>query len=152
MRTHETNPWRRLRDLGSAWTLVWSDDLDDETYGFTDHDAKTITLREGMSFEERRSTIAHEVHHVYRGPVPTHKTLAEELLVDRCAARLLLPSMKDVADCLMWASGDYDEASVELWVDPLLLEVRLSSLHGRERTYLNRRLADIHVRGSHDLA
>jgi hypothetical protein len=151
MRTHEINPWRRLRELGSTWTLKWSDDLDDDAYGFTDHAKKTITLRNGMSFEERRSTIAHEVHHVYRGPVPEHRVMAEELLVDRCAARLLLPSMKDVADCLMWAHADYEQASAELWVDPLLLEVRLSALHGRERSYLERRLADIHI-GAHHLS
>jgi hypothetical protein len=145
MRTHEENPWRRLRALGTAWKLKWSGDMEAGEYGYTDHGTQTIVLREGMSFEERRSTIAHEVHHAYRGPVPDHKTMAEELLVDRCAARLLLPSMKDVADCLAWAGGDYDDAATELWVDTWLLEVRLSALHARERNYMERRYGDIYV-------
>lgn len=145
MRTHGENPWRRLRALGDEWTLVWSDDLPEDTYGHTNHDTRIITLRTGMSFEERRCTIAHEVHHVYRGPVPSHRVMAEELAVDRCAARLLLPSMRDVADCLVWARGDYEQVAADLWVDPLLLEVRLSSLRARERAYLERRLSDVIV-------
>lgn len=145
MRTHAVNPWRLLRALGTSWTLHWANDLGEGTYGVTDHWASTITLRHGMSFEERRSTIAHEIHHAYRGPVESHRTLVEELEVDRCAALLLLPSVRDIADCLIWAHGDYDVASRELWVDPLLLEVRLSGLCGGERAYFDSRLADVIV-------
>lgn len=144
MRTHEENPWRRFGKC-PEWELKVSADMDPGEYGYTDHSTKTVVIRAGMSFEERRSTIAHEIHHIYRGPVPDHKTLAEELLVDRCAARLLLPSMMDIADCLAWARGNLDEAAAELWVDPWMLEVRLSALHGRERSYMTKRQGDIWV-------
>lgn len=145
MRTHGENPWRRMRALGEGWRLSWSSDLPEDMYGYTDHEAQIITLAEGMSFEERRCTVLHEVLHAHRGPVAEHRVMAEELAVDRAAARLLLPSMKDVADCLVWAHGDYEAASSELWVDPLFLEVRLSSLWVREHEYLTRRLGDVIV-------
>lgn len=148
MKTHGENPWRRLRALGDEWELAWSSDLPDDVYGYTDHARRVITLREGMSFEERRCTIAHEVHHARRGPVAAGDTLAEELLVDRYTAHQLLPSLRDVADALMWAHGDYEVAAVELWVDPLVLEVRMSSLDSPEREYMEARLAQI-VLGDH---
>lgn len=100
-------------------------------------------MREGMSFEERRCTITHEVEHVLRGPASTCSVIAEELLVDRSSARLLLPSMRDIADSLVYHRGDHDQAAKDLWVDPWMLEVRLSSLYGLERDYLRRRTDDI---------
>lgn len=141
--THRFNPWRRLRALGPSWKLRWSHDLPGDTYGDTNWGTRTITLAEGMSFEERRCTITHEVQHVMRGPASTCNEVAEELTVDRISARLLLPSIRDVADALVFHRGDHDQAAKDLWVDPWMFEVRLASLYGLEREYLRRRTDDI---------
>lgn len=137
------HPWRRLRDLGPSWRLTWTDDLPYDVYGFTDHRARAIVLRKGLSFEERRCTITHEVEHVLRGPYSRCDLLREEAAVDQCSARLLMPSMQDVADALVFNRCDYESAAEDLWVDPWMLEVRLGTLRGLERDYLNRRLADV---------
>lgn len=144
MRTHQFHPWRRLRDLGPTWRLRWAE-LPADTYGFTDWRSRTITLATGMSFEERRCTITHEVEHVLRGPASSCRRLAEEAEVDRISARLLLPDLRDVADALVFHHGQHDLAAEELWVDPWMLEVRLSTLRGLERGYLDRRLEDVIV-------
>lgn len=149
MRGHQFNPWHRLRDLGPSWKLRWHDEMPDEhTYGFTKWADRTINLRSGMSFEERRCTIAHEVEHVLRGPFSRCQEMGEEVAVNRHCARLLLPGMQAIADALVWAHGNYEAAAEQLWVDPWTLEVRLGSLHGIERRYLDRRLAEVCLDGS----
>lgn len=139
--THRFHPWRRLRDLGPTWRLEWKD-LPQDTYGLTDWRTRTITLATGMTFEERRSSITHEVTHVLRGPASSCRRMAEEVEVERISSRLLLPCMQEVADALVFHRGEHDRAAEDLWVDPLSLDVRLSSLYGIEREYLNRRLED----------
>ena len=136
------HPWRRLRELGPAWRLRWRHDLPEDVYGYTDFARRTIYLRSGMSFAERRCTIAHEVEHVHRGPFSRCDVVREEALVDQRCSRLLLPSMQDVADALVWHHGDYEQAAEDLWVDVWTLEVRLGTLRQLERTYLSRRLAE----------
>lgn len=141
--THRFNPWRRLRELGPSWRLKWSHHLPSDTYGKTNWGTRTITLAEGMSFEERRCTITHEVTHVLRGPASACDGVGEELEVDRISARLLLPSVRDIADCLVYHRGHHDRAASDLWVDPWMLEVRLSGLYSLERDYLHRRTDDV---------
>lgn len=141
--TYRFNPWRRLRALGPTWRLRWSHHLPADTYGKTNWGTRTITLAEGMSFEERRCTITHEVTHVLRGPASACDRVGEELLVDRISARLLLPSLRDVADALAYHRGDHDQAASDLWVDPWMLEVRLSSLRRLEMDYFHRRIDDV---------
>ncbi len=135
--------WRRMRDLGPSWTLRWADELPGDLYGFTDFARRTITLATGMSFEERRCTITHEVEHVLRGPTSTHAVLREELLVDRRSARLLLPSMREVCDARIFHDGDYEDAAEELWVDAWTLEVRLGTLRPIEQEYVNSRMDEV---------
>lgn len=143
MRQSLFHPWRRMRDLGPSWRLEWTSGLAVDEYGFTDHDGQTIYLRAGMSYEERRCTIAHEVEHALRGPVSEDRELAEELLIDRRVSRLLLPSMRDLCDALTFHSAQLERAASDLAVDPLTLEVRLSSMWQRERDYYERRMADV---------
>ncbi len=96
-----------------------------------------------MSFEERRCTITHEVEHVLRGPSSRCSRLSEELLVDRWGSRLLLCSIRDIADAMAWHHADYEQVAEELWVDPWTLEVRMSNMTQLERGYLDRRLRDV---------
>lgn len=143
MRARGFHAWRRMRDLGPAWTLRWADELPSDVYGYTDFRTKTITLATGMSFEERRCTITHEVEHARRGPGSSHAVLREEVVVDRRSSRLLLPCVREVADSLIFHHGQYEDAAEDLWVDPWTLEVRLASLRGPEQDYLNERLAEV---------
>ncbi|MCD4535685.1 hypothetical protein LRP67_16450 [Nocardioides sp. cx-169] len=145
MKTHRFHAWRRMRDLGPSWKLAWSCDLPDDMYGYTNFIDRTITLREGLSFEERRCTITHEVEHVLRGPTSRCFVLHEEVRVDRRASRLLLSSVRDIADTLSYHHGDYERAAEDLWVDPWMLEVRLGSLWRNEQRYMDRRMAEVTV-------
>lgn len=135
------HPWRLFAAL-TDWTLRWAD-LPDGTLGQTCHATRTVTLAHGMTQAERRVTIAHETQHILRGPVEPHQRMREELEVDRRVARLLLPSMRQVVDALVWARGDVETACDELWVDEDLFHVRLSALWANERAYLTRRLSEV---------
>ena len=135
------HPWRRFSEL-TAWKLEF-DELPDGRYGHTCFDTQTVTLTHGLSQAERRCTIAHETQHILRGPVAPHHRQREELAVDRHAARLLMPSLHDVIDALAFAHGDVEAAADALWVDDLLLQVRLSALYVPERRLLSARLADV---------
>ena len=110
--------------------------------GFTCHTTRTVTLATGMSQAERRCTIAHETEHIVRGPVPPHEAIQEELAIDRRVATLLIPSLREVAAAMVWARGRLDAVADELWVDDYLLQVRLATLTGSERAYVDRRLAE----------
>lgn len=135
--TGSIHPWRRLRALAHI-TLLWHDD---GPAGVTDFDENTISLRRGMTHDERRTTVLHECLHVERGPSLNTLQEREELRVDRETARLLMPDVKVVGEALAWAR-DLDEAAWELSVDQAALVVRLQNLHPAERAYLKRRLED----------
>jgi hypothetical protein len=130
------HPWRAFRELAHI-RLRWAV-LPSGLLGYTDHEAGEVVLAEGLTQAERRCTIAHEVQHVLRGPVPPYLKAREEQAVDRAAARLLLPDVRVIADAMVWAHS-LEEAADELWVDPAMLRCRLASLHPAERAYLRRR-------------
>ena len=132
------NPWRRLRALAHV-ELRWHDEPD--PMGLTDF-ATYISLSRTLTWAERRSTILHEVLHVERGPAPSWCEAKEERLVDKEAARWLLPDVRVIGDALAW-SHSYAEAADELGVDEALLRVRLRYLHPSERAFLTRRLDDL---------
>lgn len=136
--SHGHHPWRRFGEL-TEWTLRWAD-LPAGVMGTTCHQTRTVTLALGMSQAERRCTIAHETAHIERGPVPPHQAAREELLIDRTVARLLIPSLPDLVDALVWAGGHLETAADALWVDDYLLQVRLAALTVPERAYAGRRL------------
>jgi hypothetical protein len=131
------HPWRRLRELAHI-ELLWHDEGD---AGVTDFEANTISLRRGMTHDERRSTILHECLHVERGAVLETMTQKEERRVEREAARLLLPNIRAVGEALAWGR-DLAESAWELNVDEGTLYVRLTNLHPAERAYLKRRLEE----------
>ncbi len=131
------HPWRVLRSLEHI-DLRWHDG---GHMGETDHDAGTISLRRGMTWAERRSTVLHECLHVMRGPVPDTFEEREELRVEKEAARWLLPDVRLMGDALAWAHCRA-EAADELGVDERTLAIRLRYLHPAERGYLKGRLDD----------
>ena len=81
---HHYHPWRHFR-AQAAWTLHWAD-LPPRLHGYTDFWGGTVTLDRRLRQVERRCTIAHEVAHIERGPLPDDDRLAarEESLGD-CA-------------------------------------------------------------------
>jgi len=137
------HPWRRFRALGDAWRLVWHHPDDSDNLGETDFEARTISLRSDLTWEERRCTIAHEVIHAERGPAPIALVEREELIVRRLAARRLLPDIRVVGEALAWSQCRVRGAAEELGVDVDTLWDRLDALHGWEHFYLKNRLAEV---------
>lgn len=131
------HPWRALREL-TDWTLHWRPMHG--RLGLTNWGDRTITLHPDQDQAQRRSTLAHELQHVARGPVPDHCRAREERTVDQLAARNLI-GLDALADALAW-SHNIIEAADELWVDADLLRVRLNHLHPSEVHYLRRRLEE----------
>lgn len=111
--------------------------------GETDFEAGVISLRRGMTYEERRSTVLHECIHVERGPAPITFAEREELLVEKQTACELLPHVKAIAEAFAWAQGDIVGAAYELGVDVDVLRTRMKYMtHPAERAYLARRFAE----------
>lgn len=133
------HPWRRLRALTHI-ELLWHEG---GLMGETDFDAGTISLRRGMSWEERRCTLLHECLHVERGPVPAGLYDREELRVRKETAELMLPNVRAIGDAYAWAQGDDEGAATELGVDVDVLRTRMRYMtHPAERAYLARRFRD----------
>ena len=131
------HPWRRLRELTHV-RLLWHDD---GPAGLTRFAEQTISLRRGMTYAERRTTILHECLHIERGPALSTLAAREELRVERETARLLMPDVKALGEALAWAH-DLDEAAEELAVDLAALRTRLGNLHPAEAHYLRSRLVN----------
>ncbi|TIC78821.1 ImmA/IrrE family metallo-endopeptidase [Nocardioides sp. GY 10127] len=138
------HPWRFIGQLPD-WRIDWTDDLEPGVWGLTLHREKRILMANGLDQAERRSTIAHEAGHVLRGPSSVCMRLREEALVERQAARLLLPSVRRIGHALAWHHADHDKAAHELWVDDRMLDARLSTLAPRERGWLDQQLDAIVV-------
>lgn len=133
------NPWRRLRALTHV-ELLWHDGGPMGKANFRD---STISLQRGMTYEERRCTVLHEVIHIERGAVPMGLASKEELLVEKQTARELLPSVKAIAEAYAWAQGDTEGAAYELGVDVDVLRTRMKYMtHPAERAYLARRFSE----------
>lgn len=132
------NPWQ---EFGSRvdWALRWAR-LPDDMIGLTNFAERTVTLDRRLLQAERRCTIAHELEHIRRGPVPADAILArrEEAAVSRAAARTLI-GLADLGEALC-GTGSLSDAAAELWVDEDTLIERLRHLHPAEVHALRRRL------------
>lgn len=131
------HPWRRLRELAHV-TLEWHEG---GRMGVAHHGSQTVSLRRGMTYEERRCTLLHELLHLDNGPQPFGLKAKEEEAVRRETARVMLPDIRAVGEAIAWAHTPM-EAAEELGVDLYVLRKRLRHLHPSERGYLERRLAD----------
>lgn len=132
------HPWRHLRELTNV-SLLWRDRLPGDCLGQCLHEHRAILMSRRQTQAERRCTIAHELVHIERGPVPAHLEAREEELVEREAARRLI-GIRELGEALAW-STDMATAAEELWVDEPMLRARLDGLHPAERSYLKQRLA-----------
>lgn len=128
------HPWRHLGTLGDV-DLQWKDT---ERVGCFNFRSRTIELATGMTQAERRCALTHELIHVERGPVARHLREQEERLVERLAARRLIP-IEALGEAMAW-TPHMDLVAEEVWVDLHMLWARLDSLRLDERQYLDRRL------------
>lgn len=128
------HPWRWLRALPHI-TLDWSRELPEDLMGYAEFDGDRITLAEGMTQAERRSTCWHEVVHLMRGPVPPHLAEREEQAVNLQVARDLIP-FNALVEAMLWSLDEWEIAE-ELTVDVALVRVRLHALTAAETRDLN---------------
>ncbi|GAB3622548.1 hypothetical protein GCM10027418_06300 [Mariniluteicoccus endophyticus] len=137
------HPWAEFA-RHTAWELRFAV-LPSGVWGLTCWKTRTVTLHSWLLQAERRCTIAHELLHIERGPLPRDPFLAEreEAIVRREAARRLI-GIVELGDALVWAyaAGSEDVAGVadELWCDEDTVRARLEHLHPAERAYLVRRM------------
>ena len=90
------------------------------TRGYCDHAHRLIVINARLSRAEERCTLAHEIIHAERGPVPAHHTAREERIVDAEAAERLIP-LDALLEAMRWACCPAEAAEV-LGVDvPTLL-------------------------------
>lgn len=136
------HPWRFIGQFPD-WKVEFRNDLEDDELGLTLHAEKRILMAEGQPQAQRRGTICHEGGHLIRGAFSVCQRLYEESLVERQASRLLLPSVRKVGRALAWNRADYEKVADDLWVDERLLNVRLSTLAPKERTYLTEQMDTI---------
>lgn len=143
------HPWRFLGEHLPSWKVKYvsrhSGLFPEGRLGLTLFARQEVLVAADLDVTERRCTIAHETGHILRGPSSGCHRLREEALVDRQAARLLIPSVQQIGHALAWARADYEAAAEELWVDEDLLNVRLSTLAPRERARLHEQLSTVMV-------
>lgn len=135
MRQGEWNPWRELANRPQV-KLRWIDE--DGRRGCIDFATRTITLRRGMRFEERRCVIAHELIHDERGPVPRWLRPREEAAVREESARRLI-SLDMLVRALRWADF-IEDAAEDAAVDVPTMRARLDTLTRAEVAIIRDRL------------
>lgn len=130
------HPWRRLREQFAHVTLTWHDG---GPMGLTVHSTATVSLRRGLSWEQRRCTLDHELDHIDAGPVPRGLREKHEETVRRATALRMAPDIRRVGDALAWSLSE-DEAAQELGVDVPVLRYRLKHMSPQERAWMAARL------------
>ena len=100
--------------------------------GWYDHATRTISTRRGMSIQQYRSVLAHELGHAHYGDTPTgngHFDQRQERRADEYAARLLISPIEFEA-AATWHHGPLPAIADELEVTKHLLKT-WQSLHER---------------------
>lgn len=132
------NPWRHVGKHYPHVVVDTRTELPGRLWGFTD--GATIWLCRLLDQAARRSTLAHEVVHLERGPVPADARgqAREERTVSAIAARRLI-TLDALADALRWTRDEHQLAEA-LWVDVPTLEARMAALDPVEVAELENRL------------
>lgn len=90
--------------------------------GLTQFPERTINFAPDLSYPEWRSTFAHELIHLCRGPVPHRLADTEEVSVQLEAAALLVPAGKELAeDERTWGEDDIQRLAARYAVDRALI-------------------------------
>lgn len=129
-------PWEHLGHLTSV-TLTWHDD---GPRGLTDFATLTISLLRGLTGPELRSTLAHELVHIERGPgrgpgYPDECVRAriEENIVEDTAVTRLIPTgvLEDLPELV--ETHGRDAALAFLYIDKSHLNRALRLVEGARR-------------------
>lgn len=136
------HPWRTIGMLPD-WEIEFTRDLPPAHLGLTVHAERKVYIRRGLSTAARRSTLCHETGHVLRGVTSSCSSLYEDALVERQAARLLIPTVQRIGQAMAWHRASYAATARELWVDEKLLNARLSTLPPADRAWLHEQLASV---------
>lgn len=97
------------------------------TPGWYDHHRRVISTRRGMSIQQYRSVLAHELGHAHHGDTPTgngHFDQRQERRADEYAAQLLIKPT-DFKVAAIWNHGHLPAIADELEVTQHLLDVWL---------------------------
>lgn len=126
------SPWRHLRVYHPDF-VVHELELPAGLMGCVDLGRRTIWLDSRLTCREQRSTLAHEIGHLERGPAPCDPVAsqAEERVIDDWASRKLIRAA-DLARAFAW-SQHLPEIAEELWVDLHMLRARLRGLADDEQ-------------------
>lgn len=132
------NPWRHVGERYPDVDVETRVELPGRVWGLTV--GRTILLCRRLDQAARRSTLAHELIHLERGPVPADPRgrAREERAVSAEAARRLIP-LDALADALRWTRDEHQLAEA-LWVDRPTLRARMASLDSLEVADLEHRL------------
>lgn len=133
------NPWAYLRRHHPDVEIVTEYRLPEHVMGLTLYHHRVILLCRYMNQNELRSTLAHEIAHIERGPVPVRDAMArdEERCVDRIASRRLVRITDLARIALRHPGGDAACWASNLWVDVPMLQCRLRELDAVERAKLD---------------
>jgi hypothetical protein len=129
------NPWLQLADEHPEFTVSDLHQLpSDRIMGLLCLRAKKLWLCKTLCPHERRSTLAHELVHIERGPVPSNPEMAriEEDTVDEIASRRLINFDDLVATIRECPNGAISAWAYRLWVDVPMFEARLRNLRQQE--------------------
>lgn len=131
MMTDRYHPWRDFRGA-REWVLEMAD-LPEHVQGRTDFPAGLVQVSRRLDQAGRRSTIAHELVHLERGPVSSDPRLRriEERDVEAEAARRLV-DVQHLVSALQWSQWP-GEVAEECWVDVATLRARVGHLTSEER-------------------
>jgi hypothetical protein len=132
------NPWRYDGTYLPHITVITDKELPGRIWGVQSGD--TIWLCRRLNQARRRSTLAHELVHLERGPVPTDPRgrAREEHIVSGVAARRLI-ALDALVDGLRW-TRDPEQLAEHLWVDVPTLQARMTGLDPVEVAELENKL------------
>ncbi|MDN5918555.1 MAG: ImmA/IrrE family metallo-endopeptidase [Pseudonocardia sp.] len=101
-------------------------DLDQGLMGLTTYRDNTVDLASDLTAAEWRSTLAHELVHLTRGPVPRALAAVEEVAVQRVTAELLIPPAAALAQLdRSWSDQEIQTLAARYAVDRDVIETVL---------------------------
>jgi hypothetical protein len=136
------HPWEYVGERFPHIIICTSYELESGVRGLAQ--GNRIWLCKTLDQAGRRTTLSHEILHFERGivPQPRHSmyTRREERIVDRLAARRLIPLPK-LIDALRWSSQPAELADA-LWTTERMVECRMNALDPIEVAELENSLDD----------
>ncbi len=134
------HPWRHIAKHFPHVIVCTSYELDRGVRGLVK--GNRIWICRTLDQAERRTTLSHEIVHLERGivrhPPGSRYTLREEKVVDRIAAKRLIP-LDRLIDALQWTRHPAEVAEI-LWTTERIVKCRMEALDPVEVAELEYRL------------